>query len=64
MQEHFCKKKKSGVSFKHEQDIICSQTQVDDIAHEQIIIIRQLFAGHMVDSWPMEEKFALNDNVF
>ena len=38
------------VSFKHEQDIICSQTQVDDIAHEQIIIIRQLFAGHMVDS--------------
>ena len=44
------------VSFKHEQDIICSQTQVDDIAHEQIIIIRQLFAGHMVDSWPMKRK--------
>ena len=26
------------VSFTHEQNIICSQTQVDDIAHEQTII--------------------------
>ena len=24
-------------SFTHEQDIICSQTQLDDIAHEQTI---------------------------
>ena len=44
------------VSFTHKQNIICSQTQVDNIAHEQIIIIRQLFAGHMVDSRPMKRK--------
>ena len=31
-------------------------SEVDDIAHEQIIIIRQLFAGHMVDSRPMKRK--------
>ena len=36
------KKEKSVVSFKHEQNIICSQRQEDDIVHEQIIIIRQL----------------------
>ena len=29
------------------QNIICSQTQLDDIAHEQTIICRQLFAGHL-----------------
>ena len=39
------------VSFTHEQNIICSQTlsqtQLDDIAHEQVIIRSQLFAGHV-----------------
>ena len=30
------KKEKSVVSFTYEQNIICSQTQLDDIAHEQI----------------------------
>ena len=35
------------VSFTHvdEQNIICSQTQLDDIAHEQIIIFRQSRGG-------------------
>ena len=33
------------VSFMHEQNIICSQTQLHDIVHEQTIIGRQLFAG-------------------
>ena len=33
------KKEKSTVSFTHEQNIICSQTQLDGIAHEQTIII-------------------------
>ena len=33
-----------------------SQTQLDDIAHEQTIICRQLFAGHMVGSRPMKKK--------
>ena len=44
------------VSFTHEQNIICSQTQLDDIAHEQTIICRQLFAGHVVGSRPMKRK--------
>ena len=36
------RKEESVVSFMHQQNIICSQTQVEDIAHEQIVIIRQL----------------------
>ena len=32
------KKEKSKVSFTHEKNIICSQTQLDDIAHEQTTI--------------------------
>ena len=44
------------VSFTHEQNIICNQTQLDDIAHEQTIICRQLFAGHVVSSQPMKRK--------
>ena len=42
------KKEKSRVSFTHEQNIICSQTLLDGIAHEQTIIFQQLFAGHVV----------------
>ena len=38
----------------HEQNIICSQTQLDNIAHEQTIICGQLFAGHVVASRPMK----------
>ena len=44
------------VSFLHEQNIICNQTQLDGIAFEQIIICRQLFAGHGGDSRPMKRK--------
>ena len=50
------KKEKSVVSFTHEQTIICSQTELTDIAHEQTIICRQLFTGHLVDSRPMKRK--------
>ena len=50
------KKEKSTVSFTHMQNIICSQTQLDGIAHEQTIICRQLFAGHVVSSRPMKRK--------
>ena len=32
------KKEKSVVSFTHEQNIICSQTKLDDIAHEENIM--------------------------
>ena len=50
------KKEKSTVSFTHVQNIICSQTQLDSIVNEQTTICRQLFAGHVVGSRPMERK--------
>ena len=52
------------VSFTHERNIICSQIQLDEIAHEQAIICRQLFAGHVMGFWPVKRKkdFASNDN--
>ena len=61
------KKEKSVDSFTHEQNIICSQTQLDDIAHEQIInyfwaVICRSRGG--LSSNEKEEKFASNDNLF
>ena len=50
------KKEKNVVSFTHEQNIICSQTQLDDIAHEQTIICRQLISGHLMGSGPTKRK--------
>ena len=47
---------KSVVSITHEQNIICSRTQLDSIAHEQTIICMQLFAGHVVCSRPKKRK--------
>ena len=47
------KKKKSVVSF----------TQLDDIAHEQTIICRQLIVGHVVDSWPLRGKKKLHQII-
>ena len=44
------------VSFIHEQNITCSQTKLDDIAHEQTIICTHLFAGHVVSFRPMKRK--------
>ena len=44
------------VLFTHEQNITCGQTQLDNIAHEQTIICKQLFAGHVVGSRPMKRK--------
>ena len=44
------------VAITHVQNIICSQTQLDGIVHEQTIICRQLFAGHMVGSLSMKRK--------
>ena len=49
-------KETSTVSFTHQKNIICSQTLLDGIVHEQTIICRQLFAGHVVVSWPMKRK--------
>ena len=50
------RKEKSVVYFTHEEKIICSQTHFDDIAHEQTIIYKQLFADHVVGSWPIKRK--------
>ena len=44
------------VSFMLEQNIICSQTQLDDIVHEQRFICRQFFAGYVVGSRPVKRK--------
>ena len=55
------------VSFKHEHSIIysqtLSQTQLGDIAHEQTIIFRQLFAGHVLGSRPMKRKKNLHQMI-
>ena len=51
-----CNYEGSVVSFTHEEHIICSQTKLDDSAHEQTIICRHLFAGHVVSSRPMKRK--------
>ena len=58
-----CKKEKSVVSFTHEQNSICSQKQLNDIAHEHTIICRQLFAGHVVGSQPMKRKKHLHGMI-
>ena len=50
------RKEKSVVYFTHEEKIIGSQTHFDDIAHEQTIICKQLFSGHVVGSWPIKRK--------
>ena len=55
------KKEKSMVSFTHVQNIICSQTQLDDIAHEQTIICSYLQGGLSANE--KKEKFASNDNT-
>ena len=52
------------VSFTHEQNIICSQTQLDNITHEQTIICRQLFAGHVLAIEKVEKLFATNNDMF
>ena len=52
------------VSFTHEQNSICSQKQLNDIAHEHTIICRQLFAGHVVGSRPMKRKKHLHRMIY
>ena len=50
-------KKRGLISFTaHEQKIILSQTQFNDIAHEQVIFCWQLFAGHVMGSWQTKRK--------
>ena len=40
----------------HERNIICGQTQLNVIAHEQTIICTQLFAGHVEGFRVMKRK--------
>ena len=47
---------------KHEQNIIGSLTQLDNIAYKEGFIALQLFTGHMVGSWQMK-KIVLNDKT-
>ena len=57
------RRKKSVVLFIDEQNIICSQTQLHDIAHEQTVICRQLFAGHMLGFRPMKRRKNLHQII-
>ena len=50
------KREKSVVSFTHEQNIICSQTQLEDSAHKQTVIRRQSFARHVGGSRPIKRE--------
>ena len=51
------------VSFTYEQNIICTQTKLDDSAHEQTIICRHLFPGHVVSSRPVKRKKNLQQMI-
>jgi len=48
--------RKSDRKKEQEQKIICRQTQLDNIAPEQTIICRMLFAGHIVGCRPIKRK--------
>ena len=48
------------VSFMHEQNIICSQTQLDDIVHEKTVIC---WSNGGLSTNEKEETFASNDNI-
>ena len=44
----------------HEQNIICSQTQLDDIVHEKTVIC---WSHGGLSTNEKEETFASNDNI-
>ena len=54
------KKVESVVSFMHEKNIICSQTQLDDIVHEKTVIC---WSQGGLSTNEKEETFASNDNI-
>ena len=51
------------VPIAHEQNIICSKTSLDGTTHEQTIICRQLFAGHVVGSRLKERKTKMHPMI-
>ena len=56
LREAICHFSLENVPITHEPNIICSKTRLDGTTHEQTIICRQLFAGHVVDPRPIERK--------
>ena len=59
--EYLREAKRSGIHFfTQERNIICNQTQLDEIADEQTIICRQLFAGPLVGFRLMKRKEKLH----
>ena len=47
----------------HRENIICRQRKLDDVAHEQTIICRQLIAGHVIGSRLMRRKKNLDQII-
>ena len=47
----------------HKENIICRRRKLDDIAHEQTIICRQLIAGHVIVSRLMRRKKILDQLI-
>ena len=63
LRDHINEQEASVVSFMHEQNSVCSQKQLNDIAREHTIICRQLFAGHVVCSRPVKRKKHLHQMI-
>ena len=51
------------LSFLNELNIVCCQTKLDNIAHEQAIICRQLYAGYVMNFQPMKMKENLQQMI-
>ena len=45
---------KGVVTTAHEKILFAAKTELNDSTHEQTVIWRQLFAGHVVGSQPMK----------
>ena len=47
----------------HKENIICRKRKLEDVAHEQTIICRQLIAGHVIGSRLMRRKLNLDQMI-
>ena len=53
------RRRKEWFYLRMSRTLFTAKTQLDDIAHEQTIICRELFTGHVVGSRPMKRKNSL-----
>ena len=53
------RRRKEWFHLRMSRTLFTAKTQLDDIAHEQTIICRELFTGHVVGSRPMKRKNSL-----